>query len=96
MGEVRACEKVKKSKKLLQFSIFDGADERTIVSGIAQFYKPEELIGKKILFVSNLKPVKLCGIESRGMILSAVKGEGKDEQLQVLTIDGMPAGSKIC
>ena len=96
VGEVRACEKVKKSKKLLQFSIFDGADERTIVSGIAQFYKPEELVGKKILFVSNLKPVKLCGIESRGMILSAVKGEGKDEQLQVLTIDGMPAGSKIC
>ncbi|MBQ1815845.1 MAG: methionine--tRNA ligase, partial [Ruminococcus sp.] len=70
--------------------------ERTIVSGIAKFYQPEDLIGKKILFVSNLKPVKLCGVESRGMILSAVEGEGDDERLQVLTIEGMPAGSKIC
>ena len=96
VGEVRACEKVKKSKKLLKFTIFDGADERTIVSGIAMFYQPEELVGKKILFVSNLKPVKLCGVESHGMILSAVEGEGKDEKLQVLTIDGMPAGAKIC
>ena len=59
-------------------------------------YKPEELVGKKILFVSNLKPVKLCGIESCGMILSAVTGEGADEKLQVVTIEGMPAGSKIC
>ena len=96
VGEVKACEKVKKSKKLLKFSIFDGADERTIVSGIAMHYKPEELIGKKILFVSNLKPVKLCGIESCGMILSAVTGEGADEKLQVVTIEGMPAGAKIC
>ena len=96
VGEVKACEKVKKSKKLLKFTIFDGADERTIVSGIAMFYQPEELVGKKILFVSNLKPVKLCGVESHGMILSAVEGEGKDEKLQVLTIDGMPAGAKIC
>ena len=96
VGEVKSCEKVKKSKKLLKFSIFDGADERTIVSGIAMHYKPEELVGKKILFVSNLKPVKLCGIESCGMILSAVTGEGADEKLQVVTIEGMPAGSKIC
>lgn len=96
VGEVRACERVKRSKKLLQFSIFDGADERTIVSGIAMYYQPEELVGKKILFVSNLKPVKLCGVESHGMILSAVEGEGKDEKLQVLTIEGMPAGAKIC
>lgn len=96
VGEVRACEKVKRSKKLLKFSIFDGADERTIVSGIAMHYQPEELVGKKILFVSNLKPVKLCGIESCGMILSAVEGEGKDEKLQVLTIEGMPAGAKVC
>lgn len=92
VGEVRACEKVKKSKKLLQFSIFDGADERTIVSGIAQYHTPEELIGKKILFVSNLTPVKLCGIESHGMILS-MENSG---ELKVVTIDGMPAGSKIC
>lgn len=92
VGEVRSCEKVKKSKKLLQFSIFDGADERTIVSGIAQYHTPEELIGKKILFVSNLTPVKLCGIESHGMILSMENGG----ELKVVTVDGMPAGSKIC
>ena len=96
VGEVKACEKVKKSKKLLQFSIFDGADERTIVSGIAKYYAPEDLVGKKILFVSNLKPVKLCGIESRGMILSAVHGEGDDEKLQLITVDdALPAGWKI-
>ncbi len=96
VGEVKACEKVKKSKKLLQFSIFDGADERTIVSGIAKYYKPEELVGKKILFVSNLKPVKLCGIESHGMILSAVHGEGDKEQLKLVIVgDDMPAGWKI-
>ena len=96
VGEVRACEKVKKSKKLLQFSIFDGADERTIVSGIAKYYKPEELVGKKILFVSNLKPVKLCGIESHGMILSAVHGEGDSEQLRLVTVaDDLPAGWQI-
>ena len=96
VGEVKACEKVKRSKKLLQFTIFDGADERTIVSGIAKYYQPEDLVGKKILFVSNLKPVKLCGVESHGMILSAVEGDGDDEKLQVVTIEGMPAGAKIC
>ena len=92
VGKVQACENVKRSKKLLKFSIFDGADERTIVSGIAQYYKPEELVGKKILFVSNLKPVKLCGVESFGMILSAVNGD----DLQVVIVDdSMPAGAKI-
>ena len=96
VGEVKACEKVKKSKKLLQFRIFDGTGERTIVSGIAKYYQPEELVGKKILFVSNLKPVKLCGIESHGMILSAVHGEGDSEQLRLVTVaDDMPAGWKI-
>ncbi len=96
VGEVRACEKVKKSKKLLKFTIFDGAEERTIVSGIAKYYSPEELTGKKILFVSNLKPVKLCGVESRGMILSAVTGEGENEQLKLVIVgDDMPAGWKI-
>ena len=96
VGEVKACEKVKKSKKLLQFRIFDGTGERTIVSGIAKYYQPEELVGKKILFVSNLKPVKLCGIESHGMILSAVHGEGDSEQLRLVTVaDDIPAGWKI-
>ena len=96
VGEVKSCEKVKKSKKLLKFSIFDGTGERTIVSGIAKYYQPEELVGKKILFVSNLKPVKLCGIESRGMILSAVHGEGDDEQLKLVTVpEDMTAGWQI-
>ena len=96
VGDVKACEKVKKSKKLLKFTIFDGVGERTIVSGIAMHYQPEELVGKKILFVSNLKPVKLCGVESQGMILSAVQETPDGEKLQVLTIEGMPAGSQIC
>lgn len=71
VGKVLSCEKVKKSKKLLKFTLDDGEGERTIVSGIAEYYQPEELVGKKIAFVSNLKPVKLCGVESQGMILSA-------------------------
>ena len=96
VGDVIACEKVKKSKKLLKFTIFDGTGERTIVSGIAMHYQPDELVGKKILFVSNLKPVKLCGVESHGMILSAVQETADGEKLQVVTIEGMPAGSQIC
>ncbi len=93
VGEVKDCEKVKKSKKLLKFIILDGVGERTIVSGIAQYYKPEELVGKKILFVSNLKPVKLCGVESQGMILSAENGD----DLQVITVDeNKQNGSRLC
>ncbi|MEE3333223.1 MAG: methionine--tRNA ligase [Ruminococcus sp.] len=91
VGEVIACEKVKKSKKLLKFTIADGIGERTIVSGIAQYYKPEELVGKKILFVANLKPVKLCGVESQGMILSAEKGDS----LTLITLGDIDNGSKI-
>ncbi len=76
VGSVVACEKVKKSKKLLKFTINDGKSDRTIVSGIAQWYNPDDLIGKKILFVANLKTVKLCGIESQGMILSSETTDG--------------------
>ena len=92
VGEVKACEKVKKSKKLLKFDIDDGMGGRVIVSGIAQYYKPEELVGKKVLFVANLKPVKLCGVESQGMILSAEKGDS----LTLITVDSaIENGSKI-
>ena len=92
VGEVKACEKVKKSKKLLKFDLDDGMGGRVIVSGIAQYYKPEELIGKKVLFVANLKPVKLCGVESQGMILSAEKGD----TLTLITVDNaIENGSKI-
>lgn len=92
--EVRACEKVKKSNKLLCFQLFDGIGERQILSGIAQYYKPEELVGKKVLAVVNLKPRKLCGLESCGMICSA---EAPDGSIQLILPDvSIPAGSRLC
>ncbi len=94
VGKVLDCENVKRSNKLLKFTIDDGSKEpRTIVSGIAKWYKPEELKGKNIVFVANLKPVKLCGVESNGMILSA---ECSENDVKVLTVDeSIPAGSVI-
>ncbi len=94
VGKVLDCENVKRSNKLLKFTIDDGSKEpRTIVSGIAKWYKPEELKGKNIVFVANLKPVKLCGVESNGMILSA---ECSEDDVKVLTVDeNIPAGSVI-
>ena len=93
VGEVIACEKVKKSKKLLCSQIRIGDEVRQIVSGIANYYKPEEMVGKKVVVVTNLKPAKLCGIESQGMILAA--GDDKDN-LSVLTVDkDIIAGSEI-
>jgi len=79
---VTACEKVEKSKKLLKLTVKLGDEERTVVSGIANAYAPEDLIGKKITMVTNLKPAKLCGILSEGMILCA---EGADGTLSVLS-----------
>ena len=77
VGRVLSCEKVKKSKKLLQFSIDDGSGQpRTILSGIAQWWEPEQLVGKDVLFVANFEPRKIMGIESQGMILSAVDHDG--------------------
>ena len=77
VGHILNCEKVKKSKKLLKFTIDDGSDvERTICSGIAAYYEPEQLIGKDVLFVANFAPRKMMGIESQGMILSAVNFDG--------------------
>lgn len=77
VGHIVNCEKVKKSKKLLKFSIDDGSGtERTILSGIAAYYEPEQLIGKDVLFVANFPPRKMMGIESQGMILSAVNFDG--------------------
>ena len=94
VGKVLDCENVKRSNKLLKFTIDDGSKEpRTIVSGIAKWYEPEELKGKNIVFVANLKPVKLCGVESNGMILSA---ECSEDDVKVLTVDeSIPAGSVI-
>ena len=77
VGHIKDCQKVKKSKKLLQFTIDDGSGvDRTILSGIAAYYEPEQLIGKDILFVANFAPRKMMGIESQGMILSAVNFDG--------------------
>ena len=84
VGTVLSCEKVKKSKKLLKFEIADGDENRTIVSGIAHFYNPEDLVGKQVCFVANLAPRTINGIESQGMILSAVNF---DDSLSVVTVD---------
>lgn len=87
------CEKIKKAKKLLKFTLNDGKGERTVVSGIAKWYQPEELIGKNLIVVTNLKPVTLCGVESSGMILSA---EIDDENIKVITVDeSIPAGARL-
>ncbi len=77
VGKVLDCQKVPKADKLLQFKIDDGMGGRTIVSGIAKYYNPEELIGKEVLFIANFAPRKLKGVESQGMILSAVDADGK-------------------
>ncbi len=82
VGLVTECTKVPKADKLLQFKIDDGLGGRTIVSGIAKYYKPEDLVGKRVLFIANLAPRKLKGIESQGMILSA---EDADGNLSVVT-----------
>ena len=93
VGTVLSCEKVKKSKKLLKFEIADGLENRTIVSGIAQHYNPEDLVGKQVCFVANLAPRTINGIESQGMILSAVNF---DESLSVVTVDRpVVAGSRV-
>ncbi len=92
VAEIVACEPVKKAKKLLKLTVFDGAGNRTVASGIAKWYKPEDLIGKKIILVSNLKPATLCGIESQGMILAA---DCSEDDIKVIFVDGIPAGSKV-
>lgn len=92
VAKVTACEKIKKAKKLLKLTLDDGIKERTVASGIAKYYEPEDLIGKKIVLVSNLKPAVLCGVESQGMILAATSGE---EVKVVFIDDSVEVGSKI-
>ena len=91
-AKVVACEPVKKAKKLLKLTLDDGTGERTVASGIAKWYKPEDLIGKTVVLVANLKPATLCGVESQGMILAADAGE---DDVRVLFLEGVPAGSSI-
>ena len=92
-AKILSCEPVPKAKKLLKLTLDDGSGkERTVASGIAQWYKPEDLIGHTVVLVSNLKPAKLCGVESCGMILAA---DCSDNDVKVLFIDNIPAGAKI-
>lgn len=92
VAEIKDCEPVKKAKKLLKLTLDDGSKTpRTVASGIAKWYKPKELIGHKVIVVSNLKPAVLCGVESNGMILAADAGD----EAKVVFVDGMPNGAKI-
>ena len=97
MAKVCACERVEKSEKLLKFDLDLGTEHRTVLSGIAKFHTPEELVGKNLILLSNLAPRKIMGIESQGMLLSAVKvNEDGSESLKVLMADpSMPAGAEI-
>ena len=91
--EVIDCKPIKKAKKLLELTLNDGTKEpRTVASGIAKWYKPEELIGKKVIVVANLAPRTLCGVESHGMILA---GEITEDDIKVAFVDGLPAGTQL-
>ena len=92
VAKITNCEHIKKAKKLLKLTLDDGSGkERTVASGIAEFYTPEELIGRSVIVVSNLKPAVLCGVESSGMILAADEGEN----VKVIFVDGIAPGSRI-
>lgn len=93
VAEIVECEPIKRAKKLLKLTLNDGTGvPRTVASGIAPWYKPEELVGHKIVVVSNLKPATLCGVESQGMILAA---DGDDDEAIVIFVDNLPIGAKI-
>ena len=95
--KVLACEAVPKSKKLLKFTLDDGTGEnRTILSGIHAYYEPEELVGKTCIAITNLPPRPMMGIESCGMLISAVHQENGEEKLHLLMVDPhIPAGAKL-
>lgn len=93
VAKITACEPIKRAKKLLKLTLDDGTGkDRTVASGIAKWYKPEDLIGKSVIVVSNLKPATLCGVESQGMILAA---DCSEDDVKVIFVDGIPAGSKV-
>jgi methionyl-tRNA synthetase len=92
VAEIRAAERVEKSKKLIKLTVFDGEGERTLVAGIATKYSPEELVGRKVVIVANLQPAKLMGVESNGMVLAA----SIDGEPSLLSVDAsVPAGTKV-
>lgn len=92
VAEIKDCVPVKRAKKLLQLTLDDGEDGRTVVSGIAPWYTPEDLIGHKVVIVANLKPAKLCGVESQGMIIAADTADGG---AKVLFVDDFETGAKF-
>ena len=95
--KVKECFAVPKSKKLLQFTLDDGSGtDRTILSGIHAFYEPEELVGKTLIAITNLPPRSMMGVDSCGMLLSAVHQENGEEKLNLLMVDDrIPAGAKL-
>ena len=95
VGEVKECKKHPDADKILVFNIDFGYEQRQILSGVAEYYKPEDLLGKKVVAVLNLKPRKIRGLESCGMLLSAVKEVDGKETLELMT-SNMPIGSKVC
>ena len=92
VAEITACEPIKRAKKLLKLTLNDGEGERTVASGIAPWYSPEDLVGHKIVLVANLKPATLCGVESQGMILAA---DNAEDDVKVLFVDDFNTGAKI-
>ena len=96
--KVKECSEVKKSKKLLHFVLDDGTGtDRIILSGIREFYNPEDLVGKTLLAITNLPPRKMMGIESCGMLMSAIHNEDGVEKLNLVMLnDAIPAGAKLC
>ena len=96
--KILTCEAVKKSDKLLRFTVDDGSGkERQILSGIRKFYEPEQLVGKKVAAILNLPPRKMMGMESNGMLLSAVREENGKEELHLMILDdSVPVGSRLC
>ena len=97
--KILTCEAVKKSEKLLKFTLDDGSGtERQILSGIHKFYEPEQLVGKKVVAILNLPPRKMMGLESNGMLLSAVKEDEKGNEVLHLMIvgDDVPVGAQLC
>jgi methionyl-tRNA synthetase len=89
--KIIACEPVPKAKKLLKLQVDLGYEKRQVVSGIAKYYTPDELIGKKVIVITNLKPAKLCGVDSFGMILAS----GEDDVKVVFLDDSVKCGDRI-
>lgn len=96
--KIKNCEAVKKSDKLLKFTLDDGSGtDRVILSGVHHYYEPEELIGKTVVAIVNLPPRRMMGIDSCGMLISAVHKEHGEEKLHLMIIDdSVPAGAKLC